>query len=79
MPLFGGRDKDDDGDQQAAAQPSAAPEQGPHAGAYESGSLAGIPASGRERIQRMKQDAARGFFTSDLSRQRVPARQGVRL
>ncbi|HUE27695.1 MAG TPA: heavy metal-binding domain-containing protein [Solirubrobacteraceae bacterium] len=43
------------------------PAEAPHAGAYESGSLAGIPESGRERIERMKQDAARGFFTSDLS------------
>ncbi len=34
---------------------------------YESGSLAGIPESGRERIERMKQEVARGFFTSDLS------------
>jgi uncharacterized protein YbjQ (UPF0145 family) len=34
---------------------------------YHAGSLAGLPASGRERLQRMKQDIARGFFTSDLS------------
>ena len=39
----------------------------PHAATYESGSLAGIPESGFERIQRMKQEVARGFFTSDLS------------
>jgi uncharacterized protein YbjQ (UPF0145 family) len=39
----------------------------PHAAAYESGSLAGIPESGRERIERMKKEAASGFFTSDLS------------
>ena len=39
----------------------------PHAATYEAGSLAGIPESGRERIERMKQEVARGFFTSDLS------------
>ena len=43
------------------------PTQAPHAAAYEPGSLAGIPESGRERISRMKQEVARGFFTSDLS------------
>ncbi len=43
------------------------PEQAPHAAAYESGSLAGIPESGRQRIERMKQEVDRGFFTSDLS------------
>jgi uncharacterized protein YbjQ (UPF0145 family) len=43
------------------------PAEAPQAGAYESGSLAGIPESGRERIERMKQDVSRGFFTSDLS------------
>ena len=43
------------------------PADGPHAAAYETGSLEGIPASGRQRIARMKEDAARGFFTSDLS------------
>jgi uncharacterized protein YbjQ (UPF0145 family) len=47
----------------AAAQAEAAP----HAASYEAGSLAGIPESGRERIERMKQEVARGFFTSDLS------------
>jgi uncharacterized protein YbjQ (UPF0145 family) len=39
----------------------------PQAGAYESGSLAGIPESGRERIERMRKEVSRGFFTSDLS------------
>ena len=43
------------------------PEEAPHAAAYEAGSLAGIPESGRERIARMKEEVARGFFTSDLS------------
>jgi uncharacterized protein YbjQ (UPF0145 family) len=60
----------DDDDRQAAA-PMAAGEQGaaeaPAAGRYQAGSLEGIPESGRERIERMKRDVARGFFTSDLS------------
>ncbi len=64
MPLFRGRD---DEDQQPAAGQTVAAEEAPRAASYESGSLAGIPASGRERIARMKKDAARGFFTSDLS------------
>jgi uncharacterized protein YbjQ (UPF0145 family) len=63
MPLFR---RDDDDSQQAPAQ-QAAPSEAPHAEAYESGSLAGIPASGRERINRMKEEVQRGFFTSDLS------------
>jgi uncharacterized protein YbjQ (UPF0145 family) len=50
-----------------AAVENAVPEEAPHAGSYQSGSLAGIPESGRERIERMKQEVARGFFTSDLS------------
>jgi uncharacterized protein YbjQ (UPF0145 family) len=63
MPLFRGRDDDD---QQAQGQQVAAAD-APHAASYESGSLAGIPESGRARIARMKQDVSRGFFTSDLS------------
>jgi len=63
MPLFRGRDDDD---QQAQDQQVAAAD-GPHAASYESGSLAGIPESGLARIARMKQDVSRGFFTSDLS------------
>jgi uncharacterized protein YbjQ (UPF0145 family) len=43
------------------------PEEAPHAAAYQAGSLAGIPESGRERIERMKKEVERGFFTSDLS------------
>jgi uncharacterized protein YbjQ (UPF0145 family) len=50
-----------------AADGIAAPAEAPHAGDYQAGSLAGIPESGRQRIARMKQDVARGFFTSDLS------------
>src|SRR5271156_167622 len=34
---------------------------------YRAGSLEGLPQSGRERLARMKEDIARGFFTSDLS------------
>jgi hypothetical protein len=55
--------RDDDTEVQVTA--GAAP--APHADSYEPGSLAGIPDSGRERIARMKQEVARGFFTSDLS------------
>jgi len=47
-----------------AEQPEAPAEQ---TGEYRAGSLEGLPASGRERLDRMKQDIARGFFTSDLS------------
>src|ERR1700760_3802166 len=63
MPFFS---RDDDSKQEPPGQ-EVAPPDGPHAAAYESGSLEGIPASGRERIARMKQDVQRGFFTSDLS------------
>src|SRR5437764_2793298 len=55
------RDEDDQPVQAATA------DEAPHAAAYEAGSLAGIPESGRERIARMKQEVERGFFTSDLS------------
>jgi len=65
--------RDDDDDAQAGQAPAQAtpvtmgPEEAPHQATYEAGSLAGIPDSGRERIERMKQEVARGFFTSDLS------------
>src|SRR5205823_2643944 len=69
--------RDDDPEVQATQvteAPHADPEvqatqvtEAPHADPYEPGSLAGIPESGRERIARMKQEVARGFFTSDLS------------
>ncbi len=64
--------RDDDGGSRAAQGQdvevdNVSPAEAPHAGSYESGSLAGIPESGRERIERLKADAARGFFTSDLS------------
>src|SRR5215475_4564029 len=64
------RDDDDDAQSQAPAQADAGtftPAEAPHQASYEAGSLAGIPDSGRERIARMKQEVARGFFTSDLS------------
>jgi uncharacterized protein YbjQ (UPF0145 family) len=64
MPLFRREDSDEE---PAAAGPPAAPEEAPHAAEYEAGSLAGIPQSGRDRIARMRQEVARGFFTSDLS------------
>ncbi len=53
--------------QQAAVADDVLPAEAPQAASYESGSLAGIPDSGLERIQRMKQEVQRGFFTSDLS------------
>ena len=56
------RDEDDERPVQTTV-----PEEAPHAAAYEAGSLAGIPESGREQIARMKEEVARGFFTSDLS------------
>jgi uncharacterized protein YbjQ (UPF0145 family) len=60
--------KRDEDEQQPQATPAvASSDDAPHAAAYEAGSLAGIPESGRERIARMKQEVARGFFTSDLS------------
>jgi uncharacterized protein YbjQ (UPF0145 family) len=64
------RRDDDEGAQtpvQAATPVPTGPEEGPHQASYEAGSVAGIPQSGRERIERMKQEVARGFFTSDLS------------
>jgi uncharacterized protein YbjQ (UPF0145 family) len=71
---FFNRDDDDQEAKQAAAQPpqqvaveNAPAEDAPHAASYQSGSLAGVPESGRQRIERMKKDVERGFFTSDLS------------
>ncbi len=58
---------EDNPTREAVAPPSTAPDEAPHAGRYQAGSLAGIPESGRTRIQRMKQEVERGFFTSDLS------------
>jgi uncharacterized protein YbjQ (UPF0145 family) len=60
--------RDDDNQAPPPAAPEAtAAEDAPHSAAYEAGSLAGIPASGRDRIERMKKAVERGFFTSDLS------------
>ena len=53
--------------EEVVAVEGVAPEEAPHAASYQSGSLAGIPDSGRHRIERMKQEVERGFFTSDLS------------
>jgi uncharacterized protein YbjQ (UPF0145 family) len=71
---FFNRDDNDDAPQQPAPDPepavavqNAAPGEAPQPASYESGSVAGIPESGLERIERMKQEVARGFFTSDLS------------
>jgi uncharacterized protein YbjQ (UPF0145 family) len=58
------------GGQQPQADQDATPEPGaeaPQSEAYRAGSLEGLPQSGRERLARMKEDIARGFFTSDLS------------
>ena len=64
MPFFS---RDDDSKPPPPQGAEVAPADAPHAATYESGSLEGIPASGRERIARMKQEVQRGFFTSDLS------------
>jgi uncharacterized protein YbjQ (UPF0145 family) len=64
MPFFS---RDDDSRQDQGRGQEVAPSDAPHAAAYEAGSLEGIPESGRERISRMKEEVARGFFTSDLS------------
>src|SRR5450755_306268 len=59
--------RDGDGDPRPMQDEEVATSEAPHSASYQSGSLAGIPASGVERIERMKQEVARGFFTSDLS------------
>src|ERR1700753_332258 len=59
--------RDDDAQNAPPARQDVATADAPHAAQYESGSLAGIPASGLERIERMKKDAQRGFYTSALS------------
>jgi uncharacterized protein YbjQ (UPF0145 family) len=59
--------RDDDNQSPQSVAPATVPEDAPHAGQYQAGSLAGIPASGRDRIERMKKEVQRGFFTSDLS------------
>jgi uncharacterized protein YbjQ (UPF0145 family) len=61
------RRDDDDQRQDPPPAPPVVAADAPHAARYEAGSLAGIPASGRDRIARMKEEVARGFFTSDLS------------
>src|SRR5947209_6683808 len=61
--------KRDEDDRAQPAEAAVAPptEEAPHPAEYRAGSLAGIPGSGRERIERMKKAVERGFFTSDLS------------
>ncbi|HWD64457.1 MAG TPA: heavy metal-binding domain-containing protein [Solirubrobacteraceae bacterium] len=60
--------RDDPTDPQPGAdQPPGDPAEAPHLGEYRAGSLEGLPQSGRERLERMKHDIERGFFTSDLS------------
>jgi uncharacterized protein YbjQ (UPF0145 family) len=59
--------RDDDNPPPEVEAPAMVAEDAPHAAEYQAGSLAGIPESGRARIQRMKQEVQRGFFTSDLS------------
>jgi uncharacterized protein YbjQ (UPF0145 family) len=61
---------DPSGRQQQQGGSAAPTEQGSEAAqseGYRAGSLEGLPQSGRERLERMKKDIARGFFTSDLS------------
>ena len=49
--------RDDPNDPQQAPQAAATePAEAPHTGEYRAGSLEGLPASGRERLERMKQD-----------------------
>ncbi len=55
----------DDQPQDSAPEVTAA--QAPEQQEYQAGSLEGLPQSGRERLERMKRDIQRGFFTSDLS------------
>jgi uncharacterized protein YbjQ (UPF0145 family) len=59
------------GDDQAGKPPAQEPQMtdslAPAQAEYRAGSLEGLPASGRDRLQRMKRDIERGFFTSDLS------------
>jgi uncharacterized protein YbjQ (UPF0145 family) len=66
MPLF--KRPDDSGQQDdAAAGGAPSPNEAPVAAGYQAGSMEGIPESGRARMERMREDAKRGFFTSDLS------------
>jgi uncharacterized protein YbjQ (UPF0145 family) len=66
MPLF--KRPDDSGRQDdAAAGGAPSPNEAPVAAGYQAGSMEGIPESGRARMERMREDAKRGFFTSDLS------------
>jgi len=66
MPLFKRPADSDDQDDAAAVEPAPQAE-APQSASYQAGSLEGVPQSGRDRIARMREDAKRGFFTSDLS------------
>jgi uncharacterized protein YbjQ (UPF0145 family) len=70
MPLFGRRDDDPTPPANDAQEQPGAPAlsgEAPREDAYTKGALSGLPASGRERMARLKEDVAKGFFTSDLS------------
>jgi len=68
MPFLKRGDDPDAGGRRAdPGAEGAAPSGAAQGEAYQAGSLEGLPQSGRERLERMKQDIARGFFTSDLS------------
>jgi uncharacterized protein YbjQ (UPF0145 family) len=54
-------------DQPQGVPPEVAEAPAPEHEEYRAGSLEGLPQSGRERLERMKRDIKRGFFTSDLS------------
>jgi uncharacterized protein YbjQ (UPF0145 family) len=58
-----------DSDQQGDVADTAQQERSVAAAAdsYRAGSMEGLPESGRERLERLKDDVAKGFFTSDLS------------
>jgi uncharacterized protein YbjQ (UPF0145 family) len=61
------RNRNDPTPQQPGGQQAQPAADGPHSEEYRAGSLEGLPQSGRERLERMREDIARGFFTSDLS------------
>jgi len=64
MPLLRRGGGDEPSRQQTPQTTGAAPAEHEE---YHAGSLEGLPQSGRERLERMKRDIERGFFTSDLS------------
>src|ERR1700683_3453574 len=66
MPLFKRPDAPD-GQDDVSPQQQGPPAEGPHSEDYQAGSMEGIPQSRRARSERSREDAKRGFFTSDLS------------